>query len=139
MGAPNRNASLIGAPTDIGASDRGASMGPEALRVAGIHAALTQRGLNVVDTTTLQQTFSPLLSASREHLPEELAKLKAPADKASEQKAKESRNKTLAQLAQQEQADLQKSMEADQKNNAAKLIEKAKEETAKEQVAKKVS
>jgi len=33
-----RTASLIGAPTDIGASDRGASMGPEALRVAGIHA-----------------------------------------------------------------------------------------------------
>src|SRR5579859_2304149 len=42
-------ASLIGAPTDIGASDRGASMGPEALRVAGIHAALTQHGLDVVD------------------------------------------------------------------------------------------
>src|ERR1700719_5176233 len=49
MGAPNRNASLIGAPTDIGASDRGASMGPEALRVAGIHAALTERGMDVVD------------------------------------------------------------------------------------------
>ena len=44
-----RTASLIGAPTDIGASDRGASMGPEALRVAGIHAALCQRGLDVVD------------------------------------------------------------------------------------------
>ncbi|HEY1313207.1 MAG TPA: arginase [Steroidobacteraceae bacterium] len=44
-----RTASLIGAPTDVGASDRGASMGPEALRVAGIHAALTQRGLDVVD------------------------------------------------------------------------------------------
>ena len=42
-------ASLIGAPTDIGASDRGASMGPEALRVAGIHAALSERGLDVVD------------------------------------------------------------------------------------------
>ena len=42
-------ASLIGAPTDIGASDRGASMGPEALRVAGLHAALTQRCLTVVD------------------------------------------------------------------------------------------
>ena len=27
---------LIGAPTDIGAGSRGASMGPEALRVAGI-------------------------------------------------------------------------------------------------------
>src|ERR1700691_1997791 len=44
-----RSASLIGAPTDIGASDRGASIGPEALRVAGIHAALTQRAVDVVD------------------------------------------------------------------------------------------
>ena len=48
-GSAARTASLIGAPTDIGASDRGASMGPEALRVAGIHAALTQFGLDVVD------------------------------------------------------------------------------------------
>ena len=31
---------LIGAPTDIGAGDRGASMGPEALRVAGLAEAL---------------------------------------------------------------------------------------------------
>jgi arginase len=49
MAVAARTASLIGAPTDIGASDRGASMGPEALRVAGLHAALTQRGLDVVD------------------------------------------------------------------------------------------
>ncbi len=32
--------SLIGAPTDIGAGMRGASMGPEALRVAGLAAVL---------------------------------------------------------------------------------------------------
>jgi len=32
--------SLIGAPTDVGAGDRGASMGPEALRVAGLQSAL---------------------------------------------------------------------------------------------------
>jgi arginase len=44
-----RVASLIGAPTDVGAGDRGASMGPEALRVAGLHAALQARGLQVVD------------------------------------------------------------------------------------------
>src|ERR1700729_3722177 len=44
-----RTASLIGAPTDIGASDRGSSMGPEALRVVGLHAALEQRGFDVVD------------------------------------------------------------------------------------------
>jgi arginase len=47
--APTRVASLIGAPTDVGASDRGASMGPEALRVAGLQAALQARGLEVID------------------------------------------------------------------------------------------
>ena len=36
--------SLIGAPTDIGASVRGASMGPEALRVAQIKPALERHG-----------------------------------------------------------------------------------------------
>ena len=44
-----RTASLIGAPTDVGASDRGASMGPEALRVAGLHGALIGCGLKVLD------------------------------------------------------------------------------------------
>ena len=39
--------SLIGAPTDIGASARGASMGPEALRVAGLQAALESHGVDV--------------------------------------------------------------------------------------------
>jgi arginase len=43
-----RIASLISAPTDVGASDRGASLGPEALCVASVHAALTQSGLDVV-------------------------------------------------------------------------------------------
>ena len=37
--------SLIGAPTDIGAGDRGAVMGPEALRVAGLADALRQHGV----------------------------------------------------------------------------------------------
>ncbi|MGH8233541.1 MAG: arginase [Rhodanobacteraceae bacterium] len=44
-----KSISLIGAPTDIGASDRGSSMGPEALRVAGLPEALAARGLDVVD------------------------------------------------------------------------------------------
>ena len=35
---------LIGAPTDVGASVRGANLGPEALRVAGIEAALAELG-----------------------------------------------------------------------------------------------
>ncbi|MBS0231313.1 MAG: arginase [Proteobacteria bacterium] len=41
--------SVFGAPTDIGASLRGASMGPEALRVAGLIAAITGRGVDVRD------------------------------------------------------------------------------------------
>ena len=57
--AARRTASLIGAPTDIGASDRGASMGPEALRVAGIHAALSQRGLDVVDCGNVSGPANP--------------------------------------------------------------------------------
>jgi len=40
---------LIGAPTDIGASRRGASMGPEALRVANLQQALQLHGLQVSD------------------------------------------------------------------------------------------
>lgn len=40
---------LIGAPCDAGASMRGASMGPEALRVAGLAEALAARGHPVLD------------------------------------------------------------------------------------------
>jgi arginase len=61
MGAANRTVSLIGAPTDIGASDRGASMGPEALRVAGIHTALMQRGFDVVDCGNVSGPANPEL------------------------------------------------------------------------------
>ena len=51
--------SLIGAPTDVGASDRGASMGPEAMRVAGLKAALEARGLKVVDRGNLAGPSNP--------------------------------------------------------------------------------
>ncbi|KAA2285401.1 arginase [Arenimonas fontis] len=50
---------LIGAPTDIGAGHRGASMGPEALRVAGLADALRERGLQVVDTGNLSGPVNP--------------------------------------------------------------------------------
>ena len=62
--------SLIGAPTDIGAGDRGASMGPEALRVAGIAEALQSRGLEVVDRGNLFGPLNPWLppSAGYRHL-----------------------------------------------------------------------
>lgn len=51
--------SLIGAPTDIGAGHRGASMGPEALRVAGIEPALSARGIDVIDRGNLQGPMNP--------------------------------------------------------------------------------
>jgi arginase len=41
--------SLIGGPTDVGAGSRGAVMGPEALRVAGLQAALQGLGRAVTD------------------------------------------------------------------------------------------
>jgi arginase len=59
MTRPVRTASLIGAPTDVGASDRGASMGPEALRVAGLPKALSQRGLDVVDCGNVSGPANP--------------------------------------------------------------------------------
>ena len=51
--------SLIGAPTDVGAADRGASMGPEAMRVAGLQRALEARGLAVVDRGNLAGPGNP--------------------------------------------------------------------------------
>jgi arginase len=62
--------SLIGAPTDIGAGSRGASMGPEALRVAGIAEALQARGLDVADRGNLFGPLNPWLppSAGYRHL-----------------------------------------------------------------------
>ena len=54
-----RIVSLIGAPTDVGASDRGASMGPEALRVAGLQQALAARGLRVDDRGNLAGPGNP--------------------------------------------------------------------------------
>ncbi|TAG75185.1 MAG: arginase [Burkholderiales bacterium] len=66
---------LIGAPTDIGAGSRGASMGPEALRVAGLAAALASRGLTVNDDGNLMgppNPWSPPVDGYR-HLPEVLA------------------------------------------------------------------
>ncbi len=52
-------AALIGAPTDIGAGARGASMGPEALRVAGLERALIRQGLSVVDAGNLSGPGNP--------------------------------------------------------------------------------
>jgi arginase len=59
MTAAATKASLIGAPTDVGAGDRGASMGPEALRVAGLVSALAARGLDVRDCGNLSGPPNP--------------------------------------------------------------------------------
>ncbi|MDG1437509.1 MAG: arginase [Emcibacteraceae bacterium] len=53
--------SLIGVPSDIGASDRGASMGPEALRVAGIDRMLVQQGCTVKDIGDVRGPKNPEL------------------------------------------------------------------------------
>jgi arginase len=51
--------SLIGVPTDIGAGARGASMGPEALRVAGLAQVLAAQGLPVLDRGNLAGPANP--------------------------------------------------------------------------------
>lgn len=57
----NKQVSLIGAPTDIGAGARGASMGPEALRVAGIAPVLAGHGLEIVDRGNVTGPPNPWL------------------------------------------------------------------------------
>jgi len=54
-----RSVSLIGAPTDVGAGQRGASMGPEALRVADIGPVLVRHGLDVADRGNLGGPANP--------------------------------------------------------------------------------
>jgi arginase len=67
--------SLIGVPTDIGAGARGASMGPEALRVAGMAEVLRSHGLAVIDRGNLSGPANPWLppSGGYRHLPEVVA------------------------------------------------------------------
>ena len=67
--------SLIGAPTDIGAGERGAVMGPEALRVAGLADALRQHGIEVLDRGNLAGPANPWLPAQHgyRHLDEVVA------------------------------------------------------------------
>jgi len=55
----NPHISLIGVPTDIGAGMRGASMGPEALRVANLIPSLQAYGLEVQDCGNLTGPANP--------------------------------------------------------------------------------
>lgn len=54
-----KQVSIIGAPTDIGAGTRGASMGPEALRVAHLQSALESQGVEVLDRGNLRGPGNP--------------------------------------------------------------------------------
>lgn len=54
-----KKVSIIGAPTDIGAGTRGASMGPEALRVAHLQDMLESQGVEVADRGNLQGPGNP--------------------------------------------------------------------------------
>ena len=67
--------SIIGAPTDIGAGTRGASMGPEAIRVAHLQSMLEAQGVDVADRGNLQGPGNPALPPvdGYRHLPQVLA------------------------------------------------------------------
>ncbi|CAG1013808.1 arginase [Burkholderiaceae bacterium] len=71
----NTKISVIGAPTDIGAGSRGASMGPEALRVANIVPVLQGHGLEVIDRGNLIGPPNPWLPPTEgyRHLKEVVA------------------------------------------------------------------
>ncbi len=60
---PRTPVSLIGAPTDVGAGHRGARLGPEALRIAGLGEALVSRGLDVLDRGNLAGPSNPWTDA----------------------------------------------------------------------------
>ena len=52
--------SIFGVPTDVGAAHRGASMGPEALRVANLAEAIARRGVDVRDLGDVAGPRNPL-------------------------------------------------------------------------------
>ena len=56
---PLNKVSLIGVPTDVGAGHRGARMGPEALRIAGLGEALAARGVEVRDMGNVHGPANP--------------------------------------------------------------------------------
>jgi arginase len=55
----NARVSLIGVPTDVGAGARGALLGPDALRIAGLGEALAARGVDVQDRGNLSGPGNP--------------------------------------------------------------------------------
>ncbi len=60
MTVQSRPVSVYGVPTDIGAAHRGASMGPEALRVARLVESIAARGIDIRDEGNLDGPRNPL-------------------------------------------------------------------------------
>jgi len=75
MPRPYPPVSLIGVPTDVGAGHRGARMGPDALRIAGLGEALVARGVDVIDRGNLSGPVNPWLGPDQgyRHLDEVVA------------------------------------------------------------------
>jgi len=75
MQQTNSQVSIFGVPTDVGAGRRGASMGPEGLRVAGLVEALIARGVDVDDLGDLKGPKNPWAGprAGYRHLDEVVA------------------------------------------------------------------
>ena len=75
MQQTNSQVSIFGVPTDVGAGRRGASMGPEGLRVAGLVEALIARGVDVDDLGDLKGPKNPWTGprAGYRHLDEVVA------------------------------------------------------------------
>jgi arginase len=69
-GTPTRRIALLGAPVEVGASQRGTLMGPAALRTAGLGAVLEELGFAVADHGDL----SPLDGHPKQDTPPENAK-----------------------------------------------------------------
>jgi arginase len=71
----DKTVAFIGAPADIGAAHRGSSMGPEALRVAGLSDMLQRLGLRVADLGNLTGPANPNTSRQNgyRHLAETVA------------------------------------------------------------------
>lgn len=59
LSLPMQGATLIGAPTDVGAGHLGAAMGPDALRVAQLGPALQRLGMDIMDMGNLAGPPNP--------------------------------------------------------------------------------
>ena len=60
MFTKTKNISIIGVPSDLGANTTGSRLGPDAIRIAGIHKALKNLGYNTTDlgNISINQTLS---------------------------------------------------------------------------------